>query len=45
VLARSIERAMEIVRGQNPGKDCKMKFPMDPERVLVSFWCERASAG
>jgi hypothetical protein len=35
VLARSIERAMEIVRGQNPGKSCKMRFPTDPERVLV----------
>jgi hypothetical protein len=42
VLARSIERAMEIVRGQNPGKDCKMKFPIDPERVLVTDPVARA---
>jgi hypothetical protein len=42
VLARSIERAMEIVRGQNPGKNCKMRFPIDPERVLVKDPVARA---
>jgi hypothetical protein len=42
VLARSIERAMEIVRRQNPGKDCKMRFPIDPERVLVKDPVARA---
>jgi hypothetical protein len=42
VLARSIERAMEIVREQNPGKSCKMRFPIDPERVLVKDPVERA---
>jgi hypothetical protein len=35
VLARSIKRAMDIVRGQNPGKNCKKRFPIDPKRVLV----------
>ena len=42
VLARSIERAMEIVRGQNPCKSCKMRFPTDPERVLVKDPVARA---
>jgi hypothetical protein len=35
VQARSIEAAMEIVRRQNAGKDCKVKFPIDPERFFV----------
>ena len=42
MLARSIERAMEIVRGQNPGKNCKMRFPIDSERVLVKDPVARA---
>ena len=41
MLARSIERAMEIVRGQNPGKHCK-RFPIDPERVLIKDPVARA---
>jgi hypothetical protein len=31
VQAQSIERALEIVERQNPGKDCKMSFPIDAE--------------
>jgi hypothetical protein len=31
VQARSIERALEIVEGRNPGKDCKVRFPIDAE--------------
>ncbi len=31
VQAQSIERALEIVQGQNPGKDCKASFPIDTE--------------
>ena len=42
VQARSIERAMEIVRRQNPGKDCKVRFPIDLERFLVKDPAARA---
>jgi hypothetical protein len=31
VQAQSIERALEIVHRQNPGKDCKVSFPIDAE--------------
>ena len=31
VQAQSIERALEIVERQNPGKDCKVRFPIDAE--------------
>ena len=31
VQAESIEQALEIVEGQNPGKDCKVRFPIDAE--------------
>jgi hypothetical protein len=31
VQAQSIERALEIVQRQNPGKDCKVRFPIDAE--------------
>lgn len=36
VQAQSIERAMEIVQRQNPGKDCELRFPIDAE----SFFAE-----
>jgi hypothetical protein len=42
VQARSIEEAMEIVRRQNPDKDCKVKFPINPERFLVKDPAARA---
>ena len=35
VQAQSIERALEIVQGQNPGKDCKVRFPIDAEPFFV----------
>ena len=35
VEAESIERAVEIVAGQNPGKECEVKFPIDPETFFV----------
>jgi hypothetical protein len=35
VEAESIERALEIVARQNPGKDCEVMFPIDPETFLV----------
>jgi hypothetical protein len=31
VQAQSIERALEIVERQNPGKDCEVGFPIDAE--------------
>ncbi len=35
VEAESIERALEIVVRQNPGKDCEVTFPIDPETFFV----------
>jgi len=35
VEAESIERALEIVARQNPGKECEVTFPIDPERFFV----------
>ena len=35
VQAQSIERALEIVQRQNPGKDCKVSFPIDTEPFFV----------
>ncbi len=31
VQAESIERALEIVERQNPGKECKVSFPINAE--------------
>jgi hypothetical protein len=35
VQAESIERALEIVKRYNPGKDCQVAFPLDPETFFV----------
>ncbi len=35
VQAESIERALEIVARQNPGKECEVMFPIDPETFFV----------
>ena len=35
VQAQSIERALEIVQKQNPGKDCEVRFPIDAESFFV----------
>jgi hypothetical protein len=35
VQAESIERALEIVARQNPGKDCAVTFPIDPRTFFV----------
>jgi len=35
VQAESIERAVEIVARQNPGKVCEVMFPIDPETFFV----------
>ncbi len=35
VEAESIERALEIAARQNPGKECEVTFPIDPEAFFV----------
>jgi hypothetical protein len=35
VRAQSIERALEIVQSQNPGKECKVRFPIEAEPFFV----------
>ncbi len=35
VQAQSIERPLEIVQRQNPGKNCKVRFPIDAEPLFV----------
>jgi hypothetical protein len=35
VEAESIERALEIARRHNPGKECRVTFPIDPETFFV----------
>ena len=35
IRAESIERALEIVARQNPGKECEVAFPIDPETFFV----------
>jgi hypothetical protein len=35
IQAESIERALEIVARQHPGKECEVAFPIDPETFFV----------
>ena len=35
IQAESIERALDIVASQNPGKACEVTFPIDPETFFV----------
>ena len=35
VQAESIERALEIAKKHNPGKECRVTFPLDPETFFV----------
>ena len=35
IQAESIERALEIVASQHPGKECEVTFPIDPEAFFV----------
>ena len=35
IQAESIERALEIVARQHPGKECEATFPIDPETFFV----------
>ena len=36
VQAESIEEALEIAKGHNCGKECKVVFPIDPENFFVN---------
>jgi hypothetical protein len=33
--AESVQRALEIAKRYNPGKECKVVFPIDPEGFFV----------
>ncbi len=35
IQAESIERALDIVASQNPGKACEVTFPIDPETFVA----------
>ena len=35
LVAESIEGALEIAKRYNPGKECKVVFPIDPEGFFV----------
>jgi hypothetical protein len=35
VQAESIERALEIAKWHNPGKECRVTFPLDPATFFV----------
>ena len=35
IQAETIERALEIARRHNPGKECRVTFPLDPETFFV----------
>ncbi len=35
VQAESIERALEIAKRHNPGGECHVTFPLDPETFFV----------
>lgn len=42
VQAESSERALEIVKRYNPGQDCQVAFPIDPETFFVGDGVARA---
>ncbi len=42
IQAESIERALEIAKRHNPGKECRVTFPLDPEVFFVSSPVEGA---
>ena len=35
LLAESIEGALEMAKRYNPGKECRVVFPIDPEGFFV----------
>jgi hypothetical protein len=44
VQAESIERALEIARRHNPGKECQVTFPLDPETFFAEEPVARSEA-
>ena len=44
IQAESIERALEIARRHNPGKECRVTFPLDPEAFFVREAVDGAGA-
>ena len=36
VQAESIERGLGIVKGRDPGRNCEVTFPLDPETSFVA---------
>jgi hypothetical protein len=42
--AESIEGALEIAKRYNPGKECKVVFPIDPEGFFVEDELDRDGA-
>jgi hypothetical protein len=44
VQAESIERALEIARRHNPGTECQVTFPLDPETFFAEEPVARSEA-
>jgi hypothetical protein len=44
VQAESIERALEIAKKHNPGTECRVTFPLDPEAFFVEDPVAKAGA-
>jgi hypothetical protein len=44
VQAESIERALEIAERHNPGKECRVTFPLDPETFFAGDPAARIEA-
>ena len=42
VTAESIERALRLVAGRFPGRNCRVKFPIEPEGFFVEGPTARA---
>ena len=43
IQAESIERALEIAKRHNPGEECRVTFPLDPEVFFVRSPAEAAA--
>jgi hypothetical protein len=41
LVAESIEGALELAKRYNPGKECKVVFPIDPQIFFVGDDLER----
>ena len=41
LVAESIEGALEMAKRYNPGKECKVVFPIDPQSFFVGDELER----